>query len=170
MIDVDASSVWTLWGNPTNSTAALEGLAHLRDDDEPTRRYLALEARRIVAMIAGEYDAALDLLEQERAAVTDVPFGLGRWQITLQDFTKANLAGNLEESERLVGVALEIGLASGQPDAELVAAVQYDGVLEARDEEGSTPEAMRDFAASQVGAAGADIWRGALARRLAQTR
>jgi class 3 adenylate cyclase len=168
VIDVDASSVWTLWGDPTNSTAALEGLAQLRDDDEPTRRYSALEAQRIIAMIGGDLVTSVDLLERERLAVADVPFGLGRWQIALQDFVLTNLAGDLDESERLAQVALEIGLASGQPDAALVAAVQHDGIVEARDDEGSSPVVMRDFAASQSGAAGADIWRGALALRLAQ--
>jgi hypothetical protein len=119
-------------------------------------------------MIAGDAETCRELLARQRALLAEVPYGLGRWQLALQDFVLASLAGELEEADRLADVALEIGTASGQLDAVLVATVQHDGLSEWRDAEGGNPAAMRALADEYDDAAGRGIWRGALIRRLTQ--
>ena len=169
IVDVDALSVWALWGDPTNMDEALVGLAHSDAEPDPTRRFLGLEAQRIIAMIEGDHARGLELLDEERSIVADVPFGLGRWQCALQDFLLAEVAGDLPRAEACANAALAIGTETGQPDALVIGMVQLEGVRQDRGEDASGGlDQMRSFVEQFAGASGGKVFRAGLAGRLAE--
>jgi class 3 adenylate cyclase len=167
-IDVDAASVWAIWGEPGNAAAAREGLAALRDDDEPIRHWRALDSQRIIAMLDGDRDTAEALLERGRAIVVEVPFGVGRWQVAIQDHVLAILDGDLDRAAHLIDVVYDVGVATGQPDAPLIAAVQRDGMTELRDDVIGDIAATRALVDQHGDGVGGVIWSASLARRLTQ--
>ncbi len=89
-----------------------------------------------------------------------VPHALPRWQLAYTRVRFVALGGDLAEAERLAGVAFELGLESGQPDAMTVFAAELAGI---RYQQGRLHELVPLLEEQVVGLRPAEAYRGALA-------
>ena len=103
------------------STEALDRAARLND---PLLLCAAASGRRYMAACAGDVEE-MDrcfAIKEPLVAQLDQPFLL--WVDTLQRGTRALMAGDTAEGERLAGEALKIGMDGGEPDAPVAFGMQ----------------------------------------------
>jgi tetratricopeptide (TPR) repeat protein len=109
-----------------------EGLTRAQRIGDPILLFWAAVARRVAAACAGdidELDRCLDL-SRELAESLDQPFLT--WTQTYATADRLLLAGDLDQAERLVTEAFEIGTGSGEPDAMGLFGAQFVSVSSQR--------------------------------------
>ncbi len=94
-----------------------EALAIAEALDDPVARFWALFYRSIVAAEAADRDLLDECARRFPAEARATGQPMLQWSTTYAQSWLAAMAGDLEESERLTHEALELGGATGQPDA-----------------------------------------------------
>jgi DNA-binding SARP family transcriptional activator len=95
-----------------------EAVAHADRLDDPVQRFWARVWRAITLAQAGDVAGADVLLEQLRALVDHLRLPRLEFVLLTQEAWRAQLAGRLDEAERLAESAAAIGEAAGEPDAQ----------------------------------------------------
>jgi class 3 adenylate cyclase/tetratricopeptide (TPR) repeat protein/energy-coupling factor transporter ATP-binding protein EcfA2 len=87
------------------------------DLEDPQSQFLAANAGSVLAFCAGQFDLARERLELQQSIASRLgqPFLL--WVSKCLDTLAALWHGNSKEAEEFASVALELGMASGEPDA-----------------------------------------------------
>jgi class 3 adenylate cyclase/tetratricopeptide (TPR) repeat protein len=126
---------------PSTLTTALadlaEAFAAARDLDDPVSLYLASSVGFYPAVRAGQFELARERLAIVRATAEKLRQPLYLWVARFYDASLALLHGDTEEAEQFATAALEVGTASGQPDAFALYGVQ---LMQTRYEQGRMGE------------------------------
>ncbi|HTT86712.1 MAG TPA: AAA family ATPase [Acidimicrobiales bacterium] len=94
-----------------------EAMALSRALDDPSRLAQSVHHGYLAAVCSGRFDEATQLLDTLRTSTERVPLPAQLWVGTFYSAAEALLHGDATRGEELAGIALEVGTASGQPDA-----------------------------------------------------
>ena len=98
-------------------TDMLEALALTETMDDPVLRYWATANMAIEAVRTGDFELANSSLDAQTKLAAKLQQPMLVWLATYMRATNATLHGDTRRAEELATTALEIGTASGQPDA-----------------------------------------------------
>ena len=112
-------------GNALNAPSTLateladdaEALVAARDLDDPVALLSACTVGFLLAVRAGQFELARERVTNVHAMAEKLRQPLFLWRASYLDASLALLHGDTEEAEQLATAALEVGTASGQPDA-----------------------------------------------------
>jgi class 3 adenylate cyclase/tetratricopeptide (TPR) repeat protein len=114
-----------------------EAFAAVRDLDDPVPLLSGGNLGSVLAVRAGQFEVARERQAMIRAMAEKLGQPLFLWSTSYLDASLALLHGDTEEAEQLATAALEMGTASGQPDAFAFYGVQ---LMETRFEQGRLGE------------------------------
>jgi DNA-binding SARP family transcriptional activator len=120
LLDVVRGCSAALWVPSTLATELAdhaEEIATARDLDDPVGLLRAASSGYALATRAGQFVVAEERLAIARAMAKKLGQPSLLWVATYYDASHALLRGDTEEAEKLATAALEMGTASGQPDA-----------------------------------------------------